>query len=85
MIFEVSFLVAIYFIWLVTLVHSMISTEEISLTIATVPFIVTFPIALILAAVAEVFVSGILLIDILLTLIVGVLLFVRWIMAIVSE
>ncbi|MHA1480511.1 MAG: hypothetical protein ACTSQZ_03710 [Candidatus Thorarchaeota archaeon] len=85
MIFELSILVAIYAIWILTLVNSMVSSEEISLTIATLPFIVTFPIALILAAISEAFIPGIFMIDVVLTSIVGVLIFVRWVMAIVGE
>jgi len=85
MIFEISFLVAVYAIWLLTLVNAMISSEEVSLTIATIPFIVTFPIALILAATVEVYVPGIFMVDVLVTAIVGVLIFVRWVMAIVGE
>ena len=85
MILEVSLLTAIYAVWILLLVNAMVSSEEVSLTIATLPFIVTFPIALILAASAEVFMPGILAIDILLTVIMGVLLFVRWVMAIVGE
>ena len=85
MTFELSILVAIYAIWILTLVNSMVSSEEISLTIATLPFIVTFPIALILAAISEAFMPGIFMIDVVLTSIVGVLIFVRWVMAIVGE
>jgi hypothetical protein len=85
MILEVSLLIAIYAIWILLLVNVMVSSEEISLTIATLPFIVTFPIALILSAILEVSVPGMFLADILLTMIVGVLLFVRWVMAIVGE
>ena len=85
MIFEIGFLVAVYAIWLLTLVNSMVSSEEVSLTVATVPFIVTFPIALILAASAEVYVPGIFIIDVLVTSIVGILIFVRWVMAIAGE
>ena len=85
MLVEVSLLIAIYAIWVVLLVNVMVSSEEISLTIATLPFIVTFPIALILSALIEITVPGVFLADILLTIIVGVLLFVRWIMAIVGE
>ncbi|MFW9931671.1 MAG: hypothetical protein ACFFDR_03360 [Candidatus Thorarchaeota archaeon] len=85
MIFEIGFLVAVYAIWLLTLVNSMVSSEEVSLTVATIPFIVTFPIALILAAAAEVYVPGIFMIDVLVTCIVGVLIFVRWVMAIAGE
>ncbi len=82
---ELSILVVIYAIWILTLVNSMVSSEEISLTIATLPFIVTFPIALILAAISEAFMPGIFMIDVVLTSIVGVLIFVRWVMAIVGE
>ncbi len=85
MILEVGILVAIYSIWIVTLVNAMISSEEISLTIATLPYIVTFPLALIVSAMVDVVISGIFLIDIMLTLVVGVLFFVRWVMAIVAE
>ena len=85
MIFELSILVAIYAIWILTLVNSMVSSEEVSLTIATLPFIITFPIALILAAISEAFMPGIFMIDVVLTSIVGVLIFVRWVMAIVGE
>jgi len=63
----------------------MISSEEISLTIATLPFIVTFPVALIISAILEITVPGVFMADILLTMIVGVLLFIRWVMAIVGE
>jgi hypothetical protein len=82
---EVSLLTAIYAVWILLLVNTMVSSEEVSLTIATLPFIVTFPIALILAASAEVFMPGIFVVDIFLTVIMGVLLFVRWVMAIVGE
>jgi hypothetical protein len=82
---EVALLVGIYAIWLLLLVNIMVSSEEISLTVATLPFIVTFPIALILAAWIEVQIPGVFLADILITMIVGVLIFVRWVMAIVGE
>ena len=85
MIVEVSILVSIYAIWILTLVNSMVSSEEISLTIATLPFIITFPIALILAAILEVTLPGIFMIDVVLTSVIGVLIFVRWVMAIVGE
>jgi hypothetical protein len=85
MLVEVSLIVAIYAIWIVLLVNVMVSSEEVSLTIATLPFIVTFPIALILSAIVEIAVPGAFLADILLTMIVGVLLFIRWVMAIVGE
>ena len=85
MLVEVSLLIAIYAIWIVLLVNVMVSSEEISLTIATLPFIVTFPIALILSAIIEITVPGVFLVDVLLTMIVGVLLFIRWVMAIVGE
>jgi len=85
MLLETSILIAIYAIWIVILVNVMISSEEISLTIATLPFIVTFPIALIVSAILEITVPGVFLVDIVLTMIVGVLLFIRWVMAIVGE
>lgn len=85
MILEVSLLIAIYAIWIVLLANVMISSEEVSLTIATLPFIVTFPVALILSSILEISVPGVFLADILLTMIVGVLLFIRWVMAIVGE
>jgi hypothetical protein len=72
-------------VWILTLVNSVVSSEEVSLTIATLPFIVTFPIALILAAYLEAFLPNILSIDVLLTAVVGILIFVRWVMAIVGE
>ena len=82
---EVALLVGIYAIWLLLLVNIMVSSEEISLTVATLPFIVTFPIALIIAAWIEVQIPGVFLADVLITMIVGVLIFVRWVMAIVGE
>ena len=85
MLVEVSILIAIYAIWIVLLVNVMVSSEEISLTVATLPFIVTFPVALIVSAILEITVPGVFLADILLTMIVGVLLFIRWVMAIVGE
>jgi len=85
MIFELALLAVIYTIWIVLLVNAMVSSEEVSLTIATLPFIVTFPLALLLAASAKVTMPGVFAIDVLLTLVVGVLLFVRWVMAIVGE
>jgi len=48
-------------------------------------FIITFPIAMILAALMEVFVPGIFAVNLLLTIIVGILIFIRWVMAIVGE
>jgi hypothetical protein len=85
MLVEASILIAIYAIWIVLLVNVMVSSEEISLTVATLPFIVTFPLALIVSAILEITVPGVFLADILLTMIVGVLLFIRWVMAIVGE
>ncbi|TFG30935.1 hypothetical protein EU528_07440 [Candidatus Thorarchaeota archaeon] len=85
MLVEASILIAIYAIWIVLLVNVMVSSEEVSLTIATLPFIVTFPVALIVSAIIEITVPGVFLADILLTMIVGVLLFIRWVMAIVGE
>jgi hypothetical protein len=85
MLFEASILIAIYALWIVILVNVMISSEEISLTIATLPFIVTFPLALIISAILEISVPGVFMANIMLTMIVGVLLFIRWVMAIVGE
>ncbi|TXT56968.1 MAG: conserved membrane protein of unknown function [Candidatus Thorarchaeota archaeon] len=85
MIFELALLVAIYSIWTLSLVYSMVASEEVSLTVATLPFIVTFPFGLLISASAEAFMPGIFQIDILLTAVVGILLFVRWVMAIVGE
>ncbi|MFX0106964.1 MAG: hypothetical protein ACFE7R_01645 [Candidatus Hodarchaeota archaeon] len=85
MILQVSLLVAIYAIWILILVNSMVASEELSLTVATLPFIVTFPIALVIAASLEITLPGVLAVDILLTVVIGVLLFVRWVMAIVGE
>lgn len=85
MIVEIALLIGIYAIWILILVTSMVSTEEVSLTIATLPFIVTFPIALIVASLAEVFVPGIFTVNLLITVVVGVLIFIRWVMAIVGE
>jgi len=85
MLAEVAILIAIYAIWIVLLVNVMVSSEEVSLTIATLPFIVTFPVALIVSAILEISVPGVFLADILITMIVGVLLFIRWVMAIVGE
>ena len=82
---EVALLVGIYAIWLLLLVNIMVSSEEISLTVATLPFIVSFPIALILAAWIEAQIPGVFLADVLITMIVGVLIFVRWVMAITGE
>ncbi|TFG09998.1 hypothetical protein EU538_03265 [Candidatus Thorarchaeota archaeon] len=85
MIVEVGILVAIYSVWIVTLVNAMVSSEEISLTIATLPYIISFPVALIVSAIVEPVLPGIFMIDMMLTLVVGVLFFIRWIMAIVAE
>jgi hypothetical protein len=85
MILEASLLIAIYTVWILLLVNVMVSSEEVSLTVATLPFIVTFPVALILSAILEITVPGMFLADILLTMIIGVLLFIRWVMAIVGE
>jgi len=85
MIFQLSLMAAIYAIWILSLVYAMVSSEEISLTIATLPFIITFPFALLLAASVEPFMSGMFTADIVLTVIVGLLLAVRWVMAIVGE
>ena len=85
MLVEASILIAIYAIWIVLLVNVMVSSEEVSLTIATLPFIVTFPVALLVSAILEITVPGVFLADILITMIVGVLLFIRWVMAIIGE
>ncbi len=63
----------------------MISSEQISLTVATLPFLVTFPVALLVAVSLEPIVPGVLIVDIVVTLVIGILLFVRWVMAIVGE
>ena len=85
MIFQIAILTVIYSIWIIVLVHSMISSEQISLTVATLPFLVTFPVALILAASLEIQIPGIFLVDIVVTLVIGILLFVRWVMAVIGE
>ncbi len=85
MISELALLVVIYSIWILSLVYAMVSSEQISLTVATLSFIVTFPFTLILAINVEIWVAGIILVDMSLTAIMGVLLFVRWVMAIVAE
>ncbi len=85
MLVEAALLTAIYAIWIVVLVNTMISSEEISLTFATIPFIVTVPMSLILAAIVELDIPGTFQVGILLTIIVGILLTVRWTMAIVGE
>ena len=85
MIVEVALLVAIYSVWILLLVNVMVSSEEVSLTVATLPFIVTFPVTMIIAASLELVIPGVFLADLLLTIIVGVLLFVRWVMAIAGE
>lgn len=84
MLLEISIIASIYIIWLVTLVNMMVSSEEVSLTVTTLPFIITFPVALILSATVEIYLPGFFLVNVLLTAIIGVLVFSRWIMAIVS-
>ncbi|MHA1771110.1 MAG: hypothetical protein ACTSYL_09340 [Candidatus Thorarchaeota archaeon] len=83
--FELALLGVIYSIWIILLVNAMVSSDEISLTVATLPFIVTFPISLLLASSVELILPGFFIVDIILILIVGLLLFVRWVMAIVGE
>ncbi|MCF2137230.1 MAG: hypothetical protein K9W43_08305 [Candidatus Thorarchaeota archaeon] len=83
--FELVLLSIIYSIWIILLVNAMVSSDEISLTVATLPYIVTFPISLLLASTVELILPGFFIVDILLILIVGLLLFVRWVMAIVGE
>ena len=85
MIVEVALLLGIYSVWIVTLVYAMTSSEEVSLTMATLPFIITFPIALVVSAILETYLAGILKVDVLLTIVVGILIFARWVMAIVGE
>jgi hypothetical protein len=85
MITELALMAVIYAIWILSLVYAMVSSEEISLTIATLPFIVTFPFALLLAASVEPFMPGIFTADAVLTVVVGLLLAVRWVMAVVGE
>lgn len=82
---EIAILTVIYSIWIIVLVHSMISSEQISLTIATLPFLITFPVALIIAASLEITIPGIFLVDVVVTVVIGILIFVRWIMALVGE
>ena len=82
---EIAILAVIYSIWIIVLVHSMISSEQISLTVATLPFLITFPIALIIAASLEIIIPGIFLVDMVVTVVIGILIFVRWIMALVGE
>jgi len=84
MLLEMAIIASIYIIWLVTLVNMMVSSEEVSLTVTTLPFIITFPVALVLSATVEIYLPGFFLVDVLLTAIIGVLVFSRWIMAIVS-
>ncbi|NWF97137.1 MAG: hypothetical protein HXY34_13430 [Candidatus Thorarchaeota archaeon] len=85
MIVEVALLAGVYFIWVVSLVNSMVSSEEVSLTVSTLPFVLTFPLSLVLSAVLEPTLPGAFVVDVGLTIVVGVLLFVRWVMAIVGE
>ncbi|MBD3160146.1 MAG: hypothetical protein GF309_15315 [Candidatus Lokiarchaeota archaeon] len=85
MIAEFSILAAVYVVWILSLVYGMVASEEVSLTIATLPFIISFPISLICAASLEVIMPGILLADFTLAAVVAVLLSVRWIMAIIGE
>ncbi|TFF86583.1 hypothetical protein EU519_01150 [Candidatus Thorarchaeota archaeon] len=85
MIFEMGVLVAIYSVWIVSLVNAMVSSEEVSLTIATLPFVITFPIALIISAMMDLAIPGMFMIDVVLTMVIGVLFFIRWVMAIVAE
>jgi hypothetical protein len=82
---EIAILTVIYSIWIIVLVHSMISSEQISLTIATLPFLITFPVALIIAASLEIVIPGIFLVDVVVTVVIGILLFVRWVMALIGE
>ena len=82
---EIAILTVIYSIWIIVLVHSMISSEQISLTVATLPFLITFPIALIIAASLEITIPGIFLVDVVVTVVIGILIIVRWIMALVGE
>ena len=85
MIIEISIIVVIYAVWILTLVNTMISSEEVSLTIATIPFIISFPIALLLSAIIEISLSGFFIVNAVLTVVMGILIFVRWVMAIVGE
>jgi hypothetical protein len=85
MIIEISIIVVIYAIWILTLVNAMISSEEMSLTMATIPFIISFPIALLLSAIIEISIPGFFIVNTAITIVVGILIFVRWVMAIVGE
>ena len=85
MIIEISIIVVIYAVWILTLVNAMISSEEVSLTIATIPFIISFPIALLLSAIIEISIPGFFIVNAAVTIVVGILIFVRWVMAIVGE
>ena len=85
MIIEISIIVVIYAVWILTLVNAMISSEEVSLTIATIPFIISFPIALLLSAIIEISIPGFFIVNAMITVVVGILIFVRWVMAIVGE
>lgn len=85
MIAEVALLLSIYIIWLVTLVSAVVSADEASLTISTTPFLLTLPFSFLISAVLNVYLPRMLEINLLLTLIVGILMSARWCMAIVSE
>ncbi len=85
MLAEVALLVAIYAVWIVVMVNAMVSSEEISLTVATITFILTVPISLILAALLETIIAGIFQVNLLLMVIVSILFAVRWVMALVGE
>ena len=85
MIAEFSILAAVYVVWILSLVYGMVASEEVSLTIATLPFIISFPISLICAASLEAIMPGIFLADFALAAVVAVLFSVRWIMAIIGE
>ncbi|MGD2073168.1 MAG: hypothetical protein PVG65_06745 [Candidatus Thorarchaeota archaeon] len=85
MIIEISIIVVIYAVWILTLVNAMISSEAVSLTIATIPFIISFPIALLLSAIIEISIPGFFIVNGVVTIVIGILIFVRWIMAIVGE
>ncbi|MGM0687795.1 MAG: hypothetical protein ACQET3_12550 [Promethearchaeati archaeon] len=85
MIPELSILAAVFIVWMLSLVYGMVASDEISLTIATLPFILSLPISLICAASLEVIIPGIFFADFVLAAVVAVLFSVRWIMAIIGE
>ncbi len=82
---DVVLLTIILCMWMLVIINAMSSVEIVSLTLSSVPFLLTTPLAIVLAITTERWLIGALAITITVWIVTGILLFVRWVTAILVE